>query len=78
MSAGANIRLERHKRVLRALAGSDGMTAREIALETGIRQSQVVGMLLAMESRHFVQRDSIRQDRKPSIWSISMIGRRQI
>jgi len=69
---------DRRQRVLRALAASDGMTAREIALETGMRQPQVTGMLMAMESRHFVQRDSIRQDRKASIWSISTIGRQQI
>jgi len=35
-------------------------------------------MLVAMDVRHFVQRDAIRQDRKPSIWSLTTIGRRQI
>ena len=71
----------RQRRVLRLLADcppGGTRTARDISIETGIRQSVVVGALMALERRFEAQRDSIREDRTAARWSISEIGRRAI
>ena len=77
-SAKVRILVDRQERVLKALADNGEMSARLISLCTGLPTPKVVGALRVLESRFEVQRDTIGQDRKGAIWSLSEMGRRRL
>lgn len=68
----------RRQRVLMVLEDNGTLSAKEIARLTGMSAGRVNGALRVLEGRFQVQRDSIRQDRKGAVWSLSELGRRQL